>query len=77
MLNNLDDLNEFLLNNNICLVVKRHAFKSDVWSIKESESISFLTNEMLHDKKLDFYEVLGASDILITDYSSVYFDFYC
>lgn len=30
---------------------------------------------MLASKGVDLYEVLGATDLLITDYSSVYFDY--
>ncbi len=30
---------------------------------------------MLQDNLLDLYDILGATDILVTDYSSIYFDF--
>lgn len=75
ILSNFKDLDEFFSNNNIHLVVKKHAFNSERWSVNESENVSFLTNEMLYNNDIDSYDILGASDMLITDYSSVYFDY--
>ncbi len=39
------------------------------------QCISTLTDSQLFEHGLDFYEVLSAADVLITDYSSVFFDF--
>jgi CDP-ribitol ribitolphosphotransferase len=41
----------------------------------EAAGIYLLTDSMLNQNRVDLYEILGACDLLITDYSSVYFDF--
>lgn len=68
-------LEKFCENNNIFFVFKLHP--SDVSKVREiavqSRNIDILTDDMLGDKCM--YEFLNAADVLVTDYSSVYFDY--
>ncbi len=69
-------LNEFLKNLNILLVLKPHPAQ-DLSIIKTQEFSNFviLTDEDLKKENINLYEFLGQTDGLITDYSSVYYDY--
>lgn len=73
----LEQFNEYLSKNDILLVAKYHPF--EVSSLKEPindySNIISLTNEDLISNNLDLYELLPFTDLLITDYSSIYFDY--
>lgn len=72
---NVAALEQFCKENNLFFVFKLHpsdASKVCQWNI-ESEYIGVLTDEMLDEQCM--YEFLNAADVLITDYSSVYFDY--
>jgi len=71
--------NSFLSRNNLAVILKIHPFE-EKWVMTNlnkfnNPNIYLLPNELLIDKNTDFYEILGAADILVTDYSSVYYDF--
>lgn len=76
---NSEKFDSYLEENNLLVVFKTHPLEeTEVQAyIKEFElkNIILLTNKMLVDNNLDLYETLNAADLLITDYSSVYFDF--
>lgn len=66
----LDKLNTFCIENNYLFLLKLHPFdKSKNLSINNFKNIINL------DKTTDLQELLVNTDILITDYSSVFFDF--
>lgn len=69
----------FLEKNNLSFVVKLHPFEESFFAQEledfKSPHIHVLNDRMLADSHLDLYDVLGAADILITDYSSVYIDY--
>lgn len=68
-------LEDFCQRNNVFFIFKLHpgdASKVGKLAI-QSECIDILTDEMLDDKCM--YEFLNAADVLVTDYSSVYFDY--
>lgn len=60
----------FLIENKIILVTKFH-FAQDEYKLKNSIEDNILNLE----SNMDVYAILSDTDILITDYSSVYFDF--
>ncbi|MFB5759860.1 CDP-glycerol glycerophosphotransferase family protein [Paenibacillus medicaginis] len=73
------NLVQYLKKNRISLVLKLHPFEEDYFT-KELEELSregifTLSDSQLSEAKLDLYDVLGAADMLLTDYSSVYIDF--
>jgi CDP-glycerol glycerophosphotransferase (TagB/SpsB family)/glycosyltransferase involved in cell wall biosynthesis len=72
-----DEFTMFLEENHFELIIKSHPiFARDFEGVYENDScITFIDSNDLMNNYIDFYEVLGASDLLITDYSSVYFDY--
>ncbi|MDE7204835.1 MAG: CDP-glycerol glycerophosphotransferase family protein [Lachnospiraceae bacterium] len=72
---NIDRLDQFCKEHNLYFVFKLHpsdASKVKTWCVS-SDYIGILTDGMLMNKCM--YEYLNAADVLITDYSSVYFDY--
>lgn len=69
--NELAALSEFLVKHNILLITKFHFAEKDFSSLR-MEDLGNIIN--LHPES-DVYPFLRVTDILITDYSSVYFDF--
>ena len=69
-------VDEWLRKNNMLLIFKGHpAQPIDVSIKKELTNFLPVTNEWLAEKDIQLYELLGKTDALITDYSSVYYDY--
>lgn len=70
-------LNEFGKKNNIKFIIKMHPFVAE--QIRDDLSLYQdtydFTNLILYPSFMDIYPILKYSDILISDYSSVYFDY--
>lgn len=73
----LSELEATLESNNQYLLVKLHPYEMRLFDSFESSvsHISFLNNNDLDRLGLDLYEMISATDFLITDYSSIYFDY--
>ncbi|MDI9624385.1 MAG: CDP-glycerol glycerophosphotransferase family protein [Methanothermobacter sp.] len=79
---NLPDFNKikfrnFLKEHKILFLVKFHPLEEKV-AIKYfrgMENVKLIKTETLQENLIDLYDVLPCVDILVTDYSSVYFDF--
>lgn len=73
----IKQLNEFCKLNEICFVLRPHhvdlkKMNSEFWKeIKEYLNFKIIT----HDRCSNVNELLAASDCLITDYSSIYYDY--
>jgi len=69
---------DFIDKNNYFVIIKLHPFEDfkalELRKNLRTNRITFLTNADLEQNFTDFYELLPAGDILITDYSSIYFD---
>ena len=65
-----EKLNIFLAHNKITLIVKLHHFVVDLYAQEKR-----YCNILFHSTHGDVYPLLKYTDILITDYSSVFFDF--
>jgi len=63
-------LNSFLADNNYIMLIKKHPFEKVLVSITGYSNIKDVSKEVD-----DVQELLAYTDILITDYSSVYFDY--
>jgi len=76
---NREALFEFLEREKLVLVVKPHPYHEDDFGLGAKdelpESVWVMTDQPLIENDYDFYEMLAAADLLITDYSSVYFDY--
>lgn len=72
----LKDLNHFLVKNNSFMIIKIHpAQDSGLITNKRFTHIRFLYNSELEEKNIPFYSILPYMDALITDYSSIMFDY--
>jgi len=73
---NTKEFYKFLEENNILLIVKLHPAEEYKFMkyVPKNENIKVITNALLFNKGMDLYEILNGADILITDYSSVYFN---
>lgn len=72
----LKNLNNLLKNFNMLLVLKPHPAQD--LSVLKTEKLSnfiVLTDQFLDKENIGLYEFLGQTDGLITDYSSVYYDY--
>lgn len=75
-LDNIGDFDNFLEYKNILFIIKPHPYQNDIELFNEKyNNIVVLKNEDLGVMKLPLYELLGQSDALISDFSSVYFDY--
>lgn len=73
---NARKLNEVASRNGVLLVVKPH-FAQDISYIEDCNlsHIRFINDRFFEKHKLSSYEFVGSCDALITDYSSIYYDF--
>ena len=70
------EVNRIAAENKVLLVVKPH-FAQDTSYIKRLglSNIAFIDDSFFENKDISSYEFIGSCDALITDYSSVYYDF--
>jgi CDP-glycerol glycerophosphotransferase (TagB/SpsB family) len=75
----LESFDQFLEANNCKLIFKPHPHAEDVvFRLLDNYSLSnllVLKNEDLVKNSLDLYELINATEMLITDYSSVFYDY--
>ena len=72
----LKQLDRTLGRLSILLIVKKHPVQKD-WELKESDyrNIRYVDQKLLDEKEIQLYELISASDGLISDYSSVAVDY--
>lgn len=68
-------IDKYMEDFNCFFIVKQHPVEGDLIYENQYKNIFFLTDDDFNKNNIDFYETLGASDLLVTDYSSVYFDY--
>ncbi len=73
---NLAALDLFLKNKNALLIIKIHGmdFLNNKGFINLN-NIKFISNDDLLKDNIQLYQLVGQTDALITDYSSIYFDY--
>ncbi|OPJ64515.1 putative CDP-glycerol:glycerophosphate glycerophosphotransferase [Clostridium chromiireducens] len=71
-----EQLNNLLGELNMILVVKPHPFQRlSVYDLNQYDNIKFVLSQTLLDKNINLYELMKDTDALISDYSSVSFDY--
>ncbi|MGQ5708901.1 CDP-glycerol glycerophosphotransferase family protein [Lactobacillus sp. PSON] len=72
-----EKLNAELKKRHQYLIVKLHPYEMRLFDNFNSQysNIAFLNNDYLFDNNYDLYELLGNTDFLMTDFSSIYFDY--
>ena len=69
-------LDDYLCYNNLLLIIKPHPMQLNNYAkISSLSNIKFITNEILKEKGIQLYQLLENTDALITDYSSVFYDY--
>ncbi len=72
----LQQLNAFLQQHNQFLLVRLHPYEQKFMKQElRLSNIAVLEDAYLVEHELDLYEILRVTDYLITDFSSVYFDY--
>lgn len=69
----LEKLDAFCTKNNFIFILKLHPFIMQFQ--KDFDSPKGFTNVYFHSTQGDIYPTLKYTDLLVTDYSSIYFDF--
>ena len=73
---NIEQLDTCLKKSNDVLVIKLHALQNEIRDFaKDSTNIIIIDNKTIESQGYELYQFLASADALITDYSSVYFDF--
>jgi len=70
---NYEKLNSFLLAHNIIFIIKGHPLPYIKYEIEKA--VDLYKNILIYDNSKDVYPLLKITDLLITDYSSIYTDF--
>ncbi len=72
----MKSLNTFLFQNQMYLLIKIHHLQ-DMSFLKNANltNVIYLKDEDLSAQNIQLYELLGTSDALMTDYSSVFYDY--
>lgn len=74
--NSVTEFNDFLSKHQIIVVIKIHPLQSEKKIFKQLFSnIVFVTNDDLEKKGIQLYEMIGKSDALLSDYSSIIIDY--
>ena len=75
-INEIQQLNEYLVSINVCILVKIHHLQAinQVFQLNFS-NIIFITDNVLEKQNLQLYQIVGKSDALLTDYSSISIDY--
>jgi CDP-glycerol glycerophosphotransferase (TagB/SpsB family) len=67
---------KFLKKENILFLLKLHPFEEKLYqNINLGGNIRWITNLLMLDCGVNIYDIIPHTDILITDYSSIYFDY--
>lgn len=74
--NKLEKLDQDLFNLGILLMIKVHHLQAEKpIFLNDFRSIVFINDKMLAQKGIQLYEMIGKTDALITDYSSISVDY--
>jgi len=69
------NLKQWLVTKNVLFICKPHPHDEGVFSAYNGENIHVILNEDLRRENATLYDFLNIVDVLVTDYSSIYFDY--
>ena len=69
------EFNRFLEKNNYLFIAKIHPFEENKFENLNTTNIKLIKNAEMNKYLITLNEILNAADMLVTDYSSVYFDY--
>lgn len=72
---NYEELNNFLEEKNYLFIIKLHPREEIRFNQINNKYIKIIKTRDMNDNLISLNEILNICDLLITDYSSVYFDF--
>lgn len=75
---NIKSFDLFMEKYSMYLFIKPHPNAKDAIFTGQdivTERIKFINDDMLQKNNIDLYEIINGVDVLITDYSSIYFDY--
>lgn len=73
---NIFEFNKFLKEIKVTLIIKTHVLQRQLPLFRENYSnVIFISNNNLYEASTFLYELIGRSDCLISDYSSVIYDY--
>ncbi len=75
-LDDLEELMETLRKNNILMILKPHLLQDlNCLKVSASENFMIMTQNELEDCQATIYDVMKSADAMLTDYSTIGFDF--
>ena len=66
---------DYLRQNGLLLLILPHPFEYNLLKSFENQNVVMLDRKRFLENNIEIYDILPAVDILITDYSSIYFDY--
>ncbi len=71
----LIDLNKKLQELRLFVIIKLHPLQDLSGDLVDLSNIKMLTSDKLEEDDIGLYNLVANSDVLLTDYSSIYFDY--
>ena len=72
---NIQIINSIARENDVLILVKPHFAQIKNFATKNLSNIKFISDSFFEDNEIGSYELMGACDAMLTDYSSVFYDF--
>lgn len=69
------ELINYLKEKNYYLVIKAHPFEEALQNFKQEDNIFYIKEDKMRENFISLNEILNATDLLITDYCSIYSDY--
>lgn len=74
-INSFKEINKVLQEKGILLILKQHHAQSILPKITDFSNIKFISDDFLNNVKISVIDIATIFDALITDYSSLYYEF--
>ena len=72
----LREFDKYLCGKGVLFIIKPHPAQDNIQILKgDFTNIKIIKNSDLSEKRILLYSLVGQTDLILTDYSSIYFDF--